>query len=168
MIKILRRNIIRFLALVLAQVLIFNNIEIGGYMIPYIYVLFILLLPFETPGWMTLLLAFFLGFLIDVFSQSLGLHTAATVLMAFLRPGVLSFFAPREGYESGSFPRVFYYGLPWFLKYATILIFVHHLTLFYIEVFNFHDFFITFLRVILSTIFSSLLIVLSQFFIFRK
>lgn len=168
MIKILRRNIFRFLLLIVLQIFIFNNIEIGGYAIPYIYILFILLLPFETPGWMALLLAFFLGFMVDVFSDSLGLHTAAAVLVAFLRPYVLSYFAPREGYESGSYPRVFYYGLPWFLKYSLLLIFVHHLVFFYIEVFNFYGFFVTLLRVVLSTLLTAALIVISQFFIFKK
>lgn len=167
MIKILRRNIIRFLVLVLAQILIFNNIEIGGYMIPYVYILFIILLPFETPGWMTLLLAFLLGITIDIFCESLGMHAAATVFMAFIRPYALSYFAPREGYESGSFPRVFYYGLPWFIKYSVILVLSHHLILFYLEMFTFHDFFSTFIRVILSTLFSTALIVVSQYFIFR-
>lgn len=168
MIKLLRRNIIRFILLVLVQVLIFNNIEIGGYMIPYVYILFIILLPFETPGWITLVLAFLLGLVIDIFSESMGMHTAATVFMAFIRPYVLSYFAPRDGYEAGSFPRVFYYGLPWFIKYATLMVLAHHLILFYLEMFSFQDFFSIFFRVILSALFSSSLIVISQFFIFRK
>jgi rod shape-determining protein MreD len=168
MIKVLPRNIIRFLALVLVQLLIFNNIEIGGYINPYIYILFIILLPFETPGWVTLLLGALLGFVVDIFCETLGMHMAATTVMAFLRPSILAYFAPREGYESGSYPRVFYYGLPWFIKYATLMVLTHHLVLFYVEMFKFQDFFGTLLRVILSTLFSSFLIVASQFFVFRK
>lgn len=168
MINVLPQNIIRFFLLVLLQVFIFNNIELNGYINPYVYVLFILLLPFETPAWLTLVSGFLLGLSIDIFSETLGMHTAATVFMAFMRPFVLSYFAPRDGYESGSFPRIFYYGLPWFIKYATILVLAHHLVLFYLEMFSFRDFFTTFLRVLLSTIFSSFLIVISQYFIFRK
>ena len=168
MIDRLPRNIIRFLALFLVQVLIFNNIEIGGYINPYIYILFIILLPFETPAWITLSLAFLMGLLVDIFSETLGMHTSATVFMAFLRPYILSYFAPRDGYESGSYPRIFYYGLPWFIKYATLMVFTHHLFLFYVEMFKFQDFFATLLRVILSTLFSSILIVISQYFVFRK
>jgi hypothetical protein len=96
------------------------------------------------------------------------MHTAATVFMAFIRPYILSNFAPRDGYESGSFPRIFYYGLPWFIKYAVILVLAHHLVLFYLEMFSFSDFFSTFLRILLSTLFSSFLIIISQYFIFRK
>jgi rod shape-determining protein MreD len=150
------------------QVLIFNNIEIGGYINPYIYILFIILLPFETPAWITLSLAFLMGLLVDIFSETLGMHTSATVFMAFLRPYILSYFAPRDGYESGSYPRIFYYGLPWFIKYATLMVFTHHLFLFYVEMFKFQDFFATLLRVILSTLFSSILIIISQYFVFRK
>ncbi|MBA7588301.1 hypothetical protein ES708_30355 [subsurface metagenome] len=168
MIKVVSRNIFRFFMLVLVQVLIFNNIEISGYLNPYIYVLFIILLPFETPPWITLILGFFLGLSIDIFTETIGMHTAATVFMAYIRPYVLSFFAPRDGYGSGSFPRVFHYGLPWFIKYASLLIIGHHLLLFYIEMFRFQDFFSTLLKVILSSIFSITLIVLSQYFIFRK
>lgn len=168
MINILPRNIIRFFLLILVQVFIFSNIELSGYINPYVYVLFIILLPFETPQWISLILGFLLGFTIDIFNETLGMHTAATVFMAYLRPFILAYFAPREGYESGSFPRVFYYGLPWFIKYAGILILAHHLVLFYLEMFSLHDFFATFLRVLLSAMFSSLLIIISQYFIFRK
>jgi rod shape-determining protein MreD len=168
MINVIPQNIIRFFILVLIQVFVLNNIELGGYINPYVYVLFLILLPFETPAWLTLLLGFILGFSIDIFSETLGMHTAASVFIAYIRPYVLSFFAPREGYESGSSPRIFYYGLPWFVKYATIMVLAHHLILFYLEMFSFHDFFATFLKVLLSTLFTSFLIIVSQYFVFRK
>jgi len=168
MIRVVSRNILRFVMLVLAQVLIFNNIEIGGYITPYIYIIVIILLPFETPASVSLILGFFLGLSIDIFADTIGMHTASTVFIAFIRPYILSSFAPRDGYVTGTFPRVFYYGLPWFIKYASLLVIAHHLMLFYIEMFRFQDFFSTLLRVILSSIFSIILIVSSQFFVFRK
>jgi rod shape-determining protein MreD len=168
MIKVVSRNILRFVILVLVQVLIFNNIEIGGYLTPYIYIIVIILLPFETPPSVSLTLGFFLGLSIDIFTDTIGMHTASTVFIAFIRPYVLSNFAPRDGYETGTFPRVFYYGLPWFIKYAALMVVAHHLMLFYIEMFKFQDFFSTLLRVILSSLFSIILIVSSQFFVFRK
>jgi hypothetical protein len=167
-INLLPRNIARFVILIAAQLLIFNSIQFSGYINPYIYVLFILLLPFETPKWLLLITAFLLGFIMDIFSDTPGMHTAATVFMAFLRPFVLNLISPREGYESGTFPRVFYYGVNWFTRYALILIFAHHFILFYIEIFRFGNFFSTFFRVILSTVMSLIFIVLSQFFIYRR
>jgi hypothetical protein len=98
----------------------------------------------------------------------MGMHTAATVLIAFLRPYLLNLFAPRDGYEPDTYPRIYYYGFTWFLKYTLIIVFVHHFVLFYLEVFNLKDFFSTFLRVILSTLLSVSTIVLSQYFVFRK
>ncbi len=168
MIKVLPRNILRIVVLVFFQVFILNNIQFSGFVNPYFYVLFILLLPFETPGWLLLILGFFLGLIIDLFSNTPGLHASATVFMAFLRPLVLDYFAPRDGYVPGSFPRVYYYGFGWFFQYSAILILAHHFFLFYIEVFRFSDFHLTLYRVILSSIFTLFLVLISQYFIYRK
>jgi len=168
MIKLLARNIIRFAILVMLQILVLNNIQISGYIIPYIYILFILLLPFETPGWLLLLAGFTLGLSVDMFTNTMGMHTAATVFMAFLRPYVLQVIAPRDGYETGTFPRIYYFGFEWFLKYTLILVFSHHFILFYTEVFRFSEFFSTLLRVLASSLLSVILIILSQYFIYRK
>lgn len=168
MIKRLPRNIIRFAILVLVQTLVFNNIELGGYLNPYIYTLFILLLPFETPGWLVILTGFLLGLSVDIFNETLGMHTAATTLMAYLRPTALSMVAPRDGYEAGSFPRVYYYGIVWFIQYSLILIFAHHMVLFFIELFRIQDLFHVLLRIFLSTLFSVSLLCMSQYLVFRK
>ena len=168
MIKLLGRNIVRFAILIALQLGVLNNIELGGYIIPYFYILFILLLPFETPGWLLLLSGFALGLSVDMFTNTIGMHTAATVFMAFLRLYILQVIAPRDGYETGTFPRIYYYGFEWFLKYTLILVFAHHFILFYIEVFRFSEFFSTLLRVLMSSLLSVILIILSQYFIYRK
>lgn len=168
MIKIYVRNIIRFFLLVLLQVLVFDNIELNGYLNPYIYILFIVLLPFETPRWLLLLLGFILGLSVDLFSMTPGLHAAASVLIAFIRPFVLQTFSPRDGYEPGTFPRVSYYGLVWFAKYTLIMVFVHHFLLFSLEVFRLSDIILILSKTILSAIISSFFIVISQYFVFRR
>jgi len=165
---ILARNIVRFLVVILFQVLLMDNVMINGYMVPYVYLLFILLMPFETPRWIQLLSGFMLGIGIDLFENTLGMHTAATVLIAFVRPYLLNLLAPRDGYEPETFPRIHYYGFLWFLKYTLIIVVIHHLMLFYLEVFQLKEFFSTLLRVILSSILSASTIILSQYFVFRK
>jgi rod shape-determining protein MreD len=145
-----------------------DNVMINGYMIPYIYLLFILLLPFETPRWIQLISGFALGLAMDLFTGTAGIHTAATVLIAFARPYLLGLLAPRDGFEPETFPRIYYYGFTWFLKYTLLIVLLHHLVLFYLEVFQLKDFFSTLLRVILSTILSTSTIVISQYFVFRK
>ena len=165
---IIARNIFRFVVVILFQVLVFDNVMLNGYMIPYVYILFILLMPFETPRWIQLLLGFALGLAIDLFSGILGMHTAASVLVAYIRPYLLELLAPRDGYEPETFPRIHYYGFFWFLKYTLLIVVIHHLALFYLEVFQLTHFLSTLLRVILSSILSTSTIVLSQYFVFRK
>ncbi len=168
MIRIYIRNIIRFFTVILLQILLFNNIEVSGYLNPYFYVIFILLLPFEVPGWLLLSTAFALGFTMDMFMSTPGMHASATVFMAFLRPFVLKNFSPRDGYEPGTFPRVHYYGIKWFAKYTLILVVAHHLFLFMVEMFRFSDLPQILLRTILSSLITTLLILISQFFIYRR
>ncbi|RLD62362.1 MAG: rod shape-determining protein MreD [Bacteroidetes bacterium] len=168
MIKLILRNIWRFAILVILQVILFNNIQFSGYINPYFYIIFILLLPFETPKWILMLSSFLLGLSIDIFSNTIGMHASACVFIAFLRPHILQYIAPREGYEASSLPRIHYYGFSWFLKYSTILILAHHIFLFYIEVYTFSGFFYTLSRALLSSIFTIILIVFSQYIVYRK
>ena len=93
------KNIGRFTVLVLLQVLIVKNINLGRYFIFFPYILFIVLLPFNTPKPLTLILAFILGLSIDMFYDTQGMHAAACITMAFVRSFVLELFAPREGYD---------------------------------------------------------------------
>lgn len=161
--SILRFGLI-FILLILLQVLVFNNIQFSGYINPYVYIMFILLLPVEVPSWLLLILSFAIGLLMDFFSGSPGMHTSATVLAGFVRPYVLRLISPRDGYEAGSDPSMFTYGFTWFLTYALFIVIVHHTALFYLEVFRFADFFRTMLRVMLSSVFSITFILLIEFY----
>jgi rod shape-determining protein MreD len=164
MINSIFRYILIFILLFLAQVLLFNNIQFSGYVNPYIYLIFILLLPFEISSWLLLLLSFFTGLVMDLSSGTPGMHTSATVLAGFVRPYVLRVISPRDGYESGSEPSMLNYGFKWFFIYVLIVVLVHHLALFYLEVFRLADFFITMLRVLLSSLFSVSFILLIEYY----
>jgi rod shape-determining protein MreD len=156
-------NIIRFIILVLFQVFILNNIEINGYINPYFYVYFILLLPFETPKWLLLTSAFIIGLSIDVFSNSLGINSAACVLIAFLRPGLINVLTSKREFETGIKPGIRDLGFVWFFNYSIILVFIHHFALFFLEAFSFHNFWFTFYQVLASSGLSILLIIFSQY-----
>jgi len=160
--------IIQFVVLVLLQLLLFNNIRFSGYINPYVYVLFFLLLPFDFPKTLMLFLALVMGLTLDLFMGTPGVHSLATVLIAFARPGVLNIIAPHDGYNLNVLPRVSQMGLIWFIKYTAIIVLMHHLVLFYAEVFSFSHFFFTFLKVLLSSVFTLVFIVISQFFVFRN
>jgi len=168
MIRIYLKYLIQFIAVVLIQVMIMDNIEFSGYLNPFFYTLFILLLPFETPGWLLLITAFLLGFFVDLFNGVPGMHASASVFMAFFRPGVLKFIAPHDGYVNGTSPRLSYYGIEWFARYSFFLILIHGIFLFFIETFSLSFFFNTLLRAFMSTILTGILIILSQYFLFRK
>jgi len=160
-------NIVRFIVLIFLQVLILDNINFGGHVNPYLYVYFILLLPFETPGWLLLISSFLLGFSIDLFSGTPGMHTASSVLMAFARPIIIKRIGSSKEFESGMEPSIRDLGFRWFFTYSLILIFIHHLALFYIEVFRLSGFFNTFQRVIYSTIFTVILVIISQYLFYK-
>ncbi|MBE0647155.1 MAG: rod shape-determining protein MreD [Bacteroidales bacterium] len=162
MTNLIVRNIIRFLFLVLFQVLILNQINLGGYTNPYLYVYFILLLPFATPRWMLLLLAFLLGLSIDIFTNTYGLNAAASVLMAFCRPYVIRAISREPEEELGIQPSLRVQGFTWFILYSFILVLIHHTALFYLEIFRFTEFFQTLLRVITSTAFTLVLVFISE------
>ncbi|HSH67075.1 MAG TPA: rod shape-determining protein MreD [Bacteroidia bacterium] len=162
------RNIIRFILLVAVQVLIINNIELGRFINPFLYVLFIIILPFETPKWLVMIAAFLIGITVDMFSDTGGMHAAACVFIGYLRPGVLKLFSPRDGYEFGTQPTVQYLGVPWFLSYAGILILSHHLILFYLEIFRLSEFFSTLLRVLISSFATLFLVIVTQYLFYRK
>lgn len=157
------RIFFRFIILVLVQVVLLNNIRLGGYINPYIYVLFVMLLPVRAPKTLLLVLSFILGLTVDVFSNTLGLHAAATVFLGFARPGILRAISPREGYEADSSPTIKQMGLQWFLIYCVVMVLSHHIVLFFIEVFRFSEFFSTLTRAFLSSIITIIIIFISQF-----
>jgi len=162
------KNIMRFVLLVMLQVLIVQNINLTTYIILLPYVLMILLLPFETPKLMVLFTAFLLGVCVDYFYDSSGLHASACTIMGFARYYVLKYVSPREGYDAGVKPTIEDMGLAWFLTYAGTLIFIHHFFLFFLEVFRFSEFLRTLLRVVLSSIGTFGLIYIIQFLFFTN
>ena len=142
--------------------------RLGSYIIMFPYLLFILMLPFETPKLLVLALAFFTGLTIDVFYDTAGMHAAVCTLIGFLRFYILKIIAPREGYEVGLTPTVGSMGALWFLTYAGILIFIHHLCFFYLEIFRFNEFFSTFFRVLLSSIGTFVFVYIIQFLFYKS
>ena len=162
------KNIGRFFFLVFFQILILNNIQFSGYITPYFYIYFILLLPFETPSWLLLSGAFLLGITIDIFSNTPGLNAAACVMMAFIRPFIISSISSGTEFMMGTHPSLKNQGIKWFAYYSVILILSHHFVLFYLEIFRFTEFFQTLLRVLLSTAFTLLLVFLSEYLFYTR
>ncbi len=153
----------RFIVLLGVQVVVLNNIQFSGFINPFVYIMFIMMLPVRIPNWLLLLISFGTGLVVDMFSNTMGMHAAACVFMAYTRPAMLRIMAPRDGYEAESSPSVHQLGFTWFLIYGAAMTFAHHLVLFYIEVFRFSEFFTTFFRVILSTVATLTIVMISQY-----
>ena len=161
-------NIVRFILLVFAQIYVFNKIQVSGFINPQVYVLFILMLPFEISGFWLLSFAFMMGLTVDFFQHTPGMHAAASVTLAFLRPGVIRLVGKKEDLEPWQYPNVRDAGSMWFLAYALILVFLHHLFLFYLEVFRFSEFFHTLLKVLINTVLTTLIIMLIQYLFYSR
>lgn len=168
MIKDFGKYVIMFFVLILVQVLILNNIQISGFINPYIYILFILLLPFNIPGYFLLGFSFLIGITIDIFGNTPGIHAGASVLLGFIRPALAQLVSTRELIEKGQTPTMTILGMANFIKYTVIAVLVHHLVLFFAETFSFGDILETLLRWLISSIFSILIILGSQFIIFKN
>ena len=163
----LYKYLIQFVLLIVLQIFILDNVALNGYINPYLYILFVINLPFETNRNLALGLSVLIGLVIDVFSQTIGMHLSATIFLGFARPFILRLLSPREGYEFGLTPSVQNMGFVWFITYAGILTFLHHLFLFTVEAFRFVEFFGILLRTILSSMFTISLIIISQY-LFQK
>ncbi|HXC03704.1 MAG TPA: rod shape-determining protein MreD [Bacteroidia bacterium] len=163
MINDIFKHVLRFFLLILLQGLIIKNIDLGTYVNAFPYILFILLLPFDTPPWLVLILGFVSGLFVDMFYNTGGINAGACTFMAFARHYILRVLAPREGYESTVQPGVYSMGWPWFVSYAGILCLIHHIFLFYAEVARMSEFGHTLLTVLLSSLATLALLLISQF-----
>lgn len=163
------RNIIRFIVLVLLQVLVFQRIDFNWeYVSILIYPLFILMLPLQTSRLLLIILGFVLGMTIDLFYQSPGVHASASVFTAYIRPFVLKILEPANGYPANAAPSKFHLGANWFFLYAGILLFTHSFFYFSVEVFTYVYFLEILLKTLVCFVISYLLVVIHQFLINPK
>lgn len=160
MVKLPRKFILLFVLLVLVQVFVIDNIVFWNNMHPQVYVLFVLFLPANIPGWLLLSVSFLLGLSMDIFSDTLAIHTAATVFMGFCRPGTLNMITRQLDHPGEKSPTFSTLGSLSLIAYSAILIFLHHLVLFFLEIFRLSEFGTILLRVLFSTIISIVLVII--------
>lgn len=161
------RNFLRFWLIIAVQVLL-NKItlrwwsEPAGFpiFIPMIYPLFILLLPFETPVWLLLIIGMVTGLTVDSLMNTGGMHAAAAILIAYLRTNALAALLPRPLNEyPGQGPSVKNLGWAPFLTYAAFLILIHHAVYFSIELWSFSNIGLLGLKILASALTSMLFVV---------
>ncbi|MBV2196249.1 MAG: rod shape-determining protein MreD [Flavobacterium sp.] len=156
-------NSIRFVIFLLLQLLIFNNINLLGYLNPYPYVLFILLYPVNSNKSVLLLGSFALGILLDMFCNSGGIHTMASVILAYIRPSLFKFaFGLSYEYQTVKIADKI---TPERITLLLLAIFIHHFILFFFEYFRMDLLFTILTRTFLSSIFTFIICLLTIYII---
>lgn len=148
---------------VLLQVLFLRNVVLFDKAFCFAYVAFLLLIPLEAGALSIMLIGFVTGLIIDVFYDSLGIHAASSVIIMFIRPYIVNLMTPIGGYDSGAVPTLKVMGIEWFSMYAFVMIFIHHIALFYIEAGGFGMFFFTLSKAFFSALLTFLIILIIQY-----
>ncbi len=144
-------------------IFLFKNLVLFDIAFCFIYLAFLLSIPIDSNRIVAMFVGLFTGLVIDIFSDSLGIHTAACVLLMHVRYYVIKWVTPQGGYDGNVLPSATSMGLQWYLTYALPLVLVHHICLFYIEAGGVSMFFFTLTKVLLSTLFTLLVIILLQY-----
>ncbi|MFL1012051.1 rod shape-determining protein MreD [Flavisericum labens] len=164
--NLLSIHTVRFITLVIVQVLILNHINFMGYINPYIYILFIALFPIKHNRIILLLLAFLLGLIIDLFLDTGGIHAGASVFIAYLRPMILkSSFGTVYEHQNVKFNTIDFGSK---LTYFTLLTVLHHFVLFSLEIFSVSEILLVLQKTLFSIIFTILLSVIVTIIFSRK
>jgi hypothetical protein len=151
-------NIARFILLLAAQVLIFNNMNFLGYINPYPYILFIILYPVNGNKYGLLLSSFLLGIILDMFCNSGGVHAASCLALAYYRPYIFKFsFGLSYEYQTVRLNDILTPERFSFILFSVIL---HHFAMFLLEVFRLNFLFEILLKTILSTLFTLIICII--------
>jgi rod shape-determining protein MreD len=151
-------NIFRFVLLLTVQIIIFNNMNFLGYISPFPYVLFIILYPVNGNKSGLLIASFLLGLIMDMFSNSGGIHTTACILLAYFRPYIFKFsFGLSYEYQTIKLNDVL---TPERFSFILMSVLIHHFVLFILEAFQFSFILDILIRTLLSTLFTILLCII--------
>jgi hypothetical protein len=147
----------------LVQVLVAKNLELFEVAFCFLYVGYLLQLPIQTDKSLMLGIAFLMGLFTDAAYDTLGIHAFCFVLIAYLRPLIITLIAPAEEMYEISIRAL---GFGWYLQYTLILVFIHHAGLFLLQQFGFHMLLDTVIKTVASTIFTTFVVVMVQYIFF--
>lgn len=166
--RIIIYNFIRFAVVVLLQVALFKNMGYYNIATPFPYLFFLFLLPIGIPNLLLFLICFTTGLTIDAFYDSIGVHAAACVALALFRIFFYRITLEVEVRDSFNTPSLGEMGTKWFFPYVLIGTLIHHATLYLIEAFSFTNMLYTLASIILSSIFTVLIMLLMSLLVYRK
>jgi hypothetical protein len=161
-------NIISFLVYLGLQVFLFDNMVLFGNAFCFVYIAFVLFLPFKINPMLMIFIAFAGGLATDLFYNTMGVNAAASVFVAFIRGPWISLITPPGGYEDIYAPLIKQLGLSWFIYYIFPLVFIHSLVLFQVESGHILLSWFLFKKVIASAVFTSTVLILIQYLFYRN
>jgi len=153
---------------IIVQILLFKNLVLFGIAFNFIYLLYFLLLPIEYKTIPILILAFITGIIIDVFYDTMGIHTASLLVFAYLRGFWIRILIPTGGYDSNIQPTMFNMNFGWFATYSLPLLFIYHLIFFFIENLGTDLYFPIFLKTFTSVVFVFIMCIVVQLLFYRS
>ena len=163
------KNIFRFILFIGMQVFVLNQIPpLHQFIVPYLYFLFLLWLPFNLGRFPLLIIAFIFGLTLDYFTGTMGLHAAACVLIAYVKPFLLNLLIPQETTEQSYIePSISSMGWAPYSLYVVLLTFIHHFYLVLLEWLQFGDL-VYFLGKVTATTGISLLLIFVTEMLFSR
>ncbi|MND84710.1 hypothetical protein D3C80_766070 [compost metagenome] len=151
-------NIFRFVLLLAVQIIVFNNMNFFGFVSPFPYILFIILYPVNGNKSGLLIASFLLGLVMDMFSNSGGIHAASCLALAFYRPYLFKFsFGLSYEYQTVKLNDIL---TPERFSFILLSVLIHHFVLFVLEAFQFSFFWNILLRTALSTVFTIIICII--------
>lgn len=159
-------NLLTITFLVLLQVFIFSNINFNGSICPYIYVIFIMFYQPFRNRYVFLLLCFLLGLGVDIFEDTGGINALASVTLGFLSKHIIKMVSGMKFFEIEEF-RFSDFGVSQWVFYTIVMVLIHHLLIFFLEIFSFTNALDTFLKAIYSSAFT-IIFVFFYLILFRK
>ena len=162
------KQLIQAVLIYLIQVLVFRTTSLWDVAACFIYVGFLIQLPFYIPRVALLFITFVYTFSIDIFFNTPGIHTSAALLIIYIRPSVIRLLSPQGGYESVESVNIYNMGIQWHAAYAFILIFIHTTVVFLLESLGSMNFGTTLLKIFCTSLFTLLTVIIYQFLFLYK
>lgn len=162
------RIIGRFVLLMAIQLVVLNHVYLGGYVMPMLYVLFVLMLPTDMGRIPMLLTAFGTGFLVDVMNNMLGFHALACTLLSMMRILFADRILTRGEPVTIEVPSIYTVTPQYFISYLMLMLGMFYLVFFTVELFGFRSFGGVVLATVASTVVTTLMAVLYQYIFLRK
>ena len=156
------------LILGLVQILFLKNLAVFGHAFGFLYLLGLLILPSTLRTIPLMLIAFCIGFILDIFFQTIGMHTGAATLFAFLKPTWLKVASPTGGFDEAEEPSLGQIGFGRYISYAFPLLFVYCLAFFTADQWGTGGFFGILSKSFFSALFTLLLTLVVQLLFFSR